>query len=111
MNRAGLLAGLYCSLTMQAAVSDPVKTNAGLVSGVTLKSGVRAFRGIPFAAPPVGSLRWKEPQAAEHWSGIRKAENFGNVCMQQHAPQRVPVNVAVDLPGSPPASEDCLYLN
>ena len=111
MKLPGLLAALFCGLTLQAAVSDPVKTNAGLISGVTLKSGVRAFKGIPYASPPVGPWRWKEPQAPEHWSGVRKAETFGNVCMQQRAPQRVPVNVAVDLPDSPPVSEDCLYLN
>jgi len=94
-----------------AAISDPVKTNSGSISGITLKSGVRAFKGIPFAKPPNGPLRWKEPQPPEQWSGVRKADTFGNVCMQPHAPQRVPVNVAVDLPDSPPMSEDCLYLN
>src|SRR5207248_1197853 len=66
-----------------AAISGPVKTASGTVSGVTLKSGVRAFKGIPFASPPVGPLRWKEPQPPEHWSGVRKADTFGNVCMQQ----------------------------
>jgi para-nitrobenzyl esterase len=94
-----------------AAISDPVKTNSGSVAGSTLPSGVRAFKGIPFAAPPVGRLRWKEPQPPDHWPGVRRADRFGNVCMQQHATTRVPVNVAVDLPDSPPMSEDCLYLN
>ena len=88
-----------------------MKIDSGSISGVTLNSGVRAFKGIPFATPPIGALRWKPPQPAEHWSGIRKTESFGNACMQPHAPQRVPVNVAVDLPDSPPMSEDCLYLN
>lgn len=101
----------FLGFTAFAAISDPVKTTGGLISGVTLKSGVRAFKGIPFAAPPVGPLRWKEPQPPERWSGVRKADHFGNVCMQQKAPKRVPVNVAVDLPDSPPMSEDCLYLN
>ena len=104
------LGAVLCGACL-AAISDPVKTTAGLISGTTLKSGVRAFKGIPFAKPPVGPLRWKEPQLPEHWSGVRKAEAFGNVCMQPHAPQRLPVNVAVDLPDSPPMSEDCLYLN
>jgi para-nitrobenzyl esterase len=94
-----------------AAIPDPIQTNDGLVSGVTLNSGVRAFKGIPFAAPPVGSLRWKEPQAPAHWEGVRKADTFGNVCVQPMAPKRVPNNVAVDLPDSPKMSEDCLYLN
>jgi para-nitrobenzyl esterase len=94
-----------------AAISDPVKTNDGKVSGVTLSSGVRAFKGIPFAAPPVGSLRWKEPQPAARWEGVRKADTFGNVCVQPSQPKRVPNNVSVDLPDSPKPSEDCLYLN
>jgi len=94
-----------------AAIADPVKTKDGKVSGVTLSSGVRAFKGIPFAAPPVGSLRWKEPQPPVRWEGVRKADTFGSVCVQPSQPKRVPNNVAVDLPDSPKTSEDCLYLN
>jgi para-nitrobenzyl esterase len=94
-----------------AAIADPVKTKDGKVSGVTLSSGVRAFKGIPFTAPPVGSLRWKEPQPPVRWEGVRKADTFGSVCVQPSQPKRVPNNVAVDLPDSPKASEDCLYLN
>jgi len=95
----------------RAAISDPVKTDAGQVSGVTLASGVRAFKGIPFAAPPVGDLRWKEPQPVARWTGVRKAEQFGNVCVQPSQTGRVPNNVSVDLPDSPKTNEDCLYLN
>ncbi len=107
--RAALV--LISGSAIPAAIPDPVKISSGLISGVTLKSGVRAFKGIPFAAPPVGPLRWREPQPPEPWSGIREAAGFGNVCMQQRAPKRVPVNVAVDLADSPKMSEDCLYLN
>ena len=96
---------------MWAAISDPVKTSNGRLSGVTLSSGVRAFKGIPFAAPPVGGLRWREPQPPARWEGVRKADTFGNVCVQPSQPKRVPNNVAVDLPDSPKMSEDCLYLN
>jgi len=103
--------GLAIPVILAAAISDPVKTKDGELSGVTLASGVRAFKGIPFAAPPVGPLRWKEPQPAEHWKGVRKADTFGNVCVQPSQPKRVPNNVAVDLPDSPKPSEDCLYLN
>jgi para-nitrobenzyl esterase len=98
-------------LRLAAAVPDPVKTDSGRLSGVTLSSGVRAFKGIPFAEPPVGALRWKEPQPPAHWDGVRKADAFGNVCVQPSQPKRVPHNVAVDLPDSPKMSEDCLYLN
>ncbi len=102
---------LFAAGTGLAAIKDPVKTNEGKVSGVTLSSGVRAFKGIPFAAPPVGGLRWKEPQPHMPWEGVRKADTFGNVCVQPSQPKRVPNNVAVDLPDSPKMSEDCLYLN
>jgi len=98
-------------LTTLAAISDPVKTSAGKISGVTVASGVRAFKGIPFAAPPVGDLRWKQPQPPLPWKDVRKADTFGNVCVQNPAPKRVPNNVATDLPDSPKMSEDCLYLN
>ena len=108
---AGMALAAITPLQMQAAIQDPVKTQDGLVSGVTLSSGVRAFKGIPFAAPPVGDLRWREPQPVTPWKGVRKADTFGNVCMQPHQPKRVPNNVAVDLPDSPMMSEDCLYLN
>ncbi len=98
-------------LRMSAAISDPVKTSDGKISGVTLASGVRTFKGIPFAAPPTGNLRWKAPQPPEPWKNVLKADKFSNVCVQPSAPKRVPNNVAVDLPDSPKASEDCLYLN
>ncbi len=97
--------------TIPAAISDPVKTDAGQVSGITLPSGVRAFKGIPFGAPPVGDLRWREPQPVAKWTGVRKMENFASPCMQRPALQRQPVNVTTDLPDSPKPSEDCLYLN
>jgi len=94
-----------------AWMADPVKTTDGKLSGVTLPSGVRVFKGIPYAAPPVGNLRWRDPQPAAKWEGVRKADTFGNVCVQPSQPKRVPNNVAVDLPDSPKPSEDCLYLN
>jgi para-nitrobenzyl esterase len=97
--------------TTPAEISDPVAIASGRISGVTLASGVRAFKGVPFAAPPIGELRWKEPQPPAQWEGVRKAEPFGNVCVQPSQPNRVPNNVTVDLPDSPRTSEDCLYLN
>jgi para-nitrobenzyl esterase len=109
--RAAAAIAALSGLSATAAISDPVKTATGRLSGVTLKSGVRVFKGIPFAAPPVGPLRWKEPQPPEKWPGVRKADTFGNVCMQAHAPKRAPMNISVDLPDSPKMSEDCLYLN
>jgi para-nitrobenzyl esterase len=107
---AAALVAAY-SVTTPAAISDPVTTASGPLSGVTLKSGVRAFKGIPFGAPPIGELRWKEPQPVTRWDGVRKADQFGNVCVQPTQPNRNPNNVTVDLPDSPKMSEDCLYLN
>lgn len=89
---------------LSAAISDPVRTESGLVSGVSGTTGdVRVYKGIPYAAPPVGDLRWREPRPPSHWEGVRKAETFSPVCMQQ---QRGPAATS-----GPAPSEDCLYLN
>src|SRR6516162_6512142 len=101
---------VVASTQMRAAITDPIKTDAGLLSG-TVQEGVRVFKGVPFAAPPVGPLRWKEPQPVQKWDGVRKAEAYGHACTQNNAKQRFPVDSAVDLPDSPGMSEDCLYLN
>ena len=97
----------------QAALTKPVRTNAGLVSGIPGSArGVTEFRGIPFGAPPVGALRWKAPQPVAHWKGVLKADHWGDVCMQPTAKTRtLGVNLATDLPDSPKMSEDCLNLN
>jgi para-nitrobenzyl esterase len=81
-----------------------VRTANGLVEGITEKSGVRAFKGIPFAAPPVGKLRWREPQPVKNWSGVRKADQFGPRAMQRALFGDMNFR-------SKGMSEDCLYLN
>jgi para-nitrobenzyl esterase len=101
---------VLASTQIRGAITDPVKTDAGLVSGA-VQEGVRVYKGIPFGAPPVGPLRWKEPQPVAKWEGVRKGDTYGNVCVQPSQKQRFPTNVSVDLPDSPPVSEDCLYLN
>jgi len=89
---------------LSAAISDPVRIDTGLVSGVAGSTDeVRVYKGIPYAAPPVGELRWHEPRPASHWEGVRKADEFGPVCMQM---QRGPAAGA-----GPAPSEDCLYVN
>jgi para-nitrobenzyl esterase len=96
-----------------ASLSDPVMLDSGLLgAGVESSPGVRAFKGIPFAAPPVGALRWAAPAPVAKWEGTRDASQFGNVCIQPDGANRGPRgrNIAV-APGSPPQSEDCLYLN
>jgi para-nitrobenzyl esterase len=95
---------------LRAAVREPVKTDAGLLSGLPpAAAGVRVFRGIPYAAPPVGDLRWRAPQPVAKWTGIRKADTFGKACVQPKGVGRL--NTAIDLPDSPAMGEDCLYLN
>ncbi len=94
----------------QAALTGPVKTDAGMLSGTPGKvAGVTAFKGIPFAAPPVGDLRWKAPQPVAKWQGVLPGDRYGKVCIQQ--PGKGRVNPATDLPDSPGMSEDCLTLN
>ncbi|HUK36209.1 MAG TPA: carboxylesterase family protein [Vicinamibacterales bacterium] len=93
-----------------AANPSVVQTDAGLVAAASNSpDGVRVFRGIPFGAPPLGPLRWKAPQPVAHWDGVRKGDAFGPVCVQPKGSGRL--NVSVDMPDSPPANEDCLYLN
>ncbi len=111
-----LATGLFAAAasTANAAISEPLKLEAGLLGGSTASSaGVRAFKGIPFAAPPIGALRWAAPQPVAKWDGVRDASKFGNVCIQPAGPTSGPqarLNIAV-LPDSPPLAEDCLYLN
>lgn len=87
-----------------AAFADLVKTANGTIEGTTEPSGIRAFRGIPFAAPPVGDLRWKPPQPATNWTGVRQGDTFRPQCMQR----RVFSDMVFRSSG---VSEDCLYLN
>jgi para-nitrobenzyl esterase len=92
----------------KATIEDPVRVEQGLLSGVAGKSPeVRVYRGIPFAAPPVGDLRWKPPGPASHWKGVRAATQFGNPCWQTPYPPAFSI-YQTELP---PMNEDCLYLN
>lgn len=86
--------------------ADRVKIENGLIEAATQpNSGVRSFKGIPFAQPPVGDLRWKEPQPVRNWDGVRRADRFAARCMQRTGP-------AADYWfRSDGMSEDCLYLN
>src|SRR5262245_16495516 len=92
-----------------SAAPDVVKVDGGQISG-TVAEGVRIFKGIPFAAPPVGDLRWKPPQPAAAWTGVRKADAFGPMCMQQPYPESSPYYTSGVTPGLA-MGEDCLYLN
>ena len=103
-SRRALLGMLAAPLLARAAAAsepaDEVTTRAGTLAG-TRQDGVRVFRGIPYAAPPVGSLRFRPPQPVVPWSGVRPALAFAPAAIQPPSPD------SPDLP----TSEDCLYLN
>ena len=88
------------------SLAKPVRLDSGLVEGAVVEdTAVQVFRGIPYAAPPVGDLRWREPTAVAPWEGVRSATEFGNICHQGGA------LAAMTNESLPTRSEDCLYLN
>jgi len=89
---------------MNLAAKPTVKVEQGRLEG-TVEEGLTVYRGVPFAAPPVGNLRWRAPQPAPAWDGVRRADKF--------APQCVQAGFGPPPQGEqpPPMSEDCLYLN
>ena len=102
------LTPITASMSQRATAPDAnaprARTVNGTVAGVALPSGVRAFRGIPYGAPPVRDLRWRPPQAPANWRGVRLADRFADQCMQA----RVFGDMMFRNSG---VSEDCLYLN
>ncbi|HBK47183.1 MAG TPA: carboxylesterase [Xanthomonadaceae bacterium] len=112
LRAAGALTALlavFCSsqgLAMPKAESAPVvDTAAGRVQGLA-EGPLQVFKGIPFAAPPVGALRWKAPAPVQAWSGVKDATQFGPACIQPS--NRVQSIYAQDIGAT---SEDCLSLN
>jgi para-nitrobenzyl esterase len=104
MRRVLLLAALtaasiaaFSRLAAQSSGDALVTVEGGALRGA-VRDGVTAYLGIPYAAPPVGTLRWREPQAAAKWQGVRAADKFGNDCVQHRQYDQ-------------PQSEDCLFLN
>jgi para-nitrobenzyl esterase len=91
------LVGLIALCVSPGALAAPIRIADGLVSG-SAANGVLSFKGLPYAAPPVGPLRWRAPQPAIPWTGVKDASQFGPACMQPAAADLV-------------MSEDCLTLN
>ena len=90
-----------------------VKVDGGKILGVeTSIEGVYVFKGVPYAAPPIGNRRWKEPQPVIPWDGVRPADDFSAAAVQDpHIGNSNPYNSEFFFQGDPPFSEDCLYLN
>ncbi|MBS1212784.1 MAG: carboxylesterase type [Proteobacteria bacterium] len=80
---------------------DPVKIDSGQISGKLVSGNIKAYLGIPYAAPPVGNLRWREPQPVKAWTEVRTADQYGAPCAQRGAARG----------GGPAYTEDCLFLN
>jgi len=88
---------------IQTVSAATVQLDSGMVSGAGgSTAGVEVYKGIPYAAPPIGNLRWRAPQPVSHWDGVRKADEFGAMCMQSaRGGAATPAKM----------SEDCLFLN
>src|SRR5579862_6004323 len=90
----------------------PIQVDGGLIAGTPAWGwNVRLFRGIPYAAPPVGDLRWRPPQPVVPWRGVLAADHFSARCMQAGGGPVAQVGALWNEPGTNTTSEDCLYLN
>jgi para-nitrobenzyl esterase len=135
---AALAAATGTPSTVLSQAPATVRVDGGELQGV-VADGVASYKGVPFAAPPVGDLRWRPPQPAPGWTGVRQAAEFGPSCMQGRfggpppgagragappAPGTAPALATPPAPATTPApappaaaptalapSEDCLYLN
>jgi para-nitrobenzyl esterase len=101
---------LALGAVLQAAPLKPVRTEAGMLTGVATVDGtVTAYKGVAFAAPPVGPLRWTAPQGPVKWEGIKAADRFGANCVQTIVEEKKPWTHEFMAHGD--VSEDCLFLN
>ena len=97
------LLAMSCASVGQVTDKKIVTTENGMVRGVKLDDEITSYKGIPYATPPVGPLRWRAPQRHRGWSNVFEATDFGPACMQ---PERQGQRKA-----QTPKSEDCLSLN
>ncbi len=109
MRRSLIVLAIAFGAIAISAAPDTVAVDGGQISSTTT-NGVHIFKGIPFAAPPVGNLRWKAPQPVATWSGVRKADAFGPSCVQEPYPENSPYSTS-GVTKEKPGNEDCLYLN
>lgn len=104
MDRTALLVALLLPYPLFAS-ENTIEIDGGQITG-TIAGGVRAFKGIPYAAPPVGQRRWQPPQPVIPWDGIRDCSTYGKACPQTPYPSGSIYHLAPE-----PQSEDCLFLN
>jgi len=105
-----LVSAVLCALPASATISGPVTVAGGQVSGIRGRDpAIEAFKGIPFAAPPLGNLRWRPPQPVTPWKGIRIADRYSASCVQKIVGERKPFTY--EFMAHNEISEDCLYLN
>ncbi len=95
----------FTSVTAKKLDPAPLKIDSGMITGTTDKN-IRVYKGIPYAAPPVGNLRWKAPQPAKKWDGVKAFDQFGNACPQSPYPA-----TSLYFNQAEKMSEDCLCLN
>jgi para-nitrobenzyl esterase len=108
--RSSLAILVVVAFPLCAAITQPVKIAGGSVAGVPGKdSAITIFKGLPFAAPPVGDLRWRAPKPVVAWQGVKKADQFANSCIQNIVAARKPWTY--EFMTHTDISEDCLYLN
>jgi para-nitrobenzyl esterase len=101
---------MLASLPLRAALTEPVMVEGGQIAGVRGRdASIRVFKGVPYAAPPVGDLRWRPPQPVVPWQGVRQADQFGSSCIQNIVTERKPWTY--EFMTHTDISEDCLYLN
>ena len=103
LQKAFAAIGVLAAASAAFAATEAVKIESGPLKGVN-RDGVVAFKGVPFAAPPVGDFRWRPPQPVKPWTGVRSASEYGADCMQQPFAGNMTPSVA-------PVAEDCLYAN
>ena len=102
---AFLWAALASVSGLLAQTPKPVRTQSGLVQGIT-EDGITVYKGIPFAAPPLGDLRWRAPQPAVAWTGLRTADKFAPAMHAGSASSTRALGM-----DAVATNEDCLYLN
>ena len=111
MKRLPLVFVIMLIIVSASAQMDTIQTDAGFISGtISNDKAVHIYKGIPFAAPPVGELRWKAPQPVAHWQDIKKCDAFAASPMQNKPVPFMMYTAPYLIPESP-ISEDCLYLN